>query len=258
MSGFEPTDDQKMLIGAVQKYAEKDLREAAHEADEQGGFPDGIVHRGWELGILQASIPDSYGGFGDRSAVTGALAAEELAWGDVAGALAIMTPGSFALPILSAGTEDQKRRWLPGIVESDWRPYVAAVTEPHFDFYSGDLRTTAQRENGSYLLKGEKCMVPFADAAEAFLVFARFQDKTQAFIVPRGLEGLVIGEADRYLGFGALPMRRLRLDDVRLPAENRLGGEAGFDPQAGVGSGDTGGAAVGGGVGGGGPWAAPG
>jgi alkylation response protein AidB-like acyl-CoA dehydrogenase len=244
MYGFEPTDEQAMLIGAVQKFAGKDLREAAHEADEQGAFPDGILRRGWELGILQASIPDAYGGFGDRSAVTGALAAEELAWGDVAGALAIMTPGSFALPILIAGTEEQKQRWLPDVVKGDWRPFVAAMIEPHFDFYSGDLRTSAQRENGSYRLKGEKTMVPFGDVAEAFLVFARLQDKTQAFLTPRDAEGLVIGEADRCLGLGALPMRRVQLNDVRIPMENRLGGEAGFDPQTVLASANTAAAAL--------------
>ena len=95
MYGFEPSDEQKMLVGAVQKYAGKDLRGAAHDADEQGSFPDGILQRGWELGILQASIPEAYGGFGDRSAVTGALAAEELAWGDVAGALVVQEAITF-------------------------------------------------------------------------------------------------------------------------------------------------------------------
>ncbi len=168
-----------------------------------------------------------------------------LAFGAMGGALAIMAPGSFALPILMAGTEDQKRRWLPGLVEGDWRPFVAAVTEPDFDFYSGDLRTEAKRENGNYVLRGEKCMVPFADAAEAFLVFARFEDRTQAFILPRESDGLVIGEPDTYLGLGALPMRRVHLEDARLPAENRLGGEAGFDPQPVLSAANTAAAALG-------------
>ena len=248
MYGFEPTDEQKMLIGAIQKYAQKDLRGAAHDADEQGRFPHDVLQRGWELGVLQASIPEAYGGYGDRSAVTGALAAEELAWGDVTGALAVMAPGSFALPILLGGTEDQKRRWLPRLVEGDWRPFAAAVTEPSFDFYSGDLRTSARRENGDYVLRGEKCMVPFAETAEAFLVFARFEDRTQAFILPRDVDGLVIGETDPYLGFGALPMRRVRLEEARLPAENRLGGEAGFDPQPVLASANTAAAALGVGI----------
>jgi alkylation response protein AidB-like acyl-CoA dehydrogenase len=148
MYGFYPTDEQKMLIGAVQKFSGKELREAAHDADEQGALPEGILRRGWELGVLQASIPEAYGGFGERSAVTGALAAEELAWGDVAGALAILSPGAFALPILQGGTEEQKKRWLPEVVGGEWRAFVAAITEPNFDFYAGDLRATAT-QNGA-------------------------------------------------------------------------------------------------------------
>ncbi len=134
MYGFEPSDEQKMLVTAIQKYAAKDLREAAHDADEEGRYPPEVMRRGWELGVLQASIPEAYGGFGERSAVTGVLAAEEFAWGDLAGALAVMAPGTFALPTLAAGTEEQKKRWLPGLVEGDWRPLVAAIIEPDFDY----------------------------------------------------------------------------------------------------------------------------
>jgi alkylation response protein AidB-like acyl-CoA dehydrogenase len=229
MYGFEPSDEQKMLVAAIQKYATKDLRQAAHDADEEGGYPPEVVRRGWELGVLQASIPEAYGGFGERSAVTGVLAAEELAWGDLAGALAIMSPGTFALPTLAAGTEEQKKRWLPGIVEGDWRPYVAAITEPNFDYGADDLRTTATRQNGSYLLDGQKCLVPFADAAEAFLVFARLGDRAQAFYVPRGVNGMTLGEREQYCGLGSLPTYRLTFEKVLVPAADRLGGENGFD-----------------------------
>ena len=86
MYSFEPNEEQQMLIDAVGKYAENDLRPAAHDAEESRELPKKLVSKGWELGLLQASIPESYGGFGDRSAVTGALAVEEMAFGDLAGA----------------------------------------------------------------------------------------------------------------------------------------------------------------------------
>ncbi len=95
MYSFEPTEEQKMLIDAVSRYAISDLRKAAHDAEENKELPPKLISKGWELGVLQASIPEAYGGFGERSAVTGALAAEELACGDLAGALAVGTPGSF-------------------------------------------------------------------------------------------------------------------------------------------------------------------
>jgi alkylation response protein AidB-like acyl-CoA dehydrogenase len=230
MYGFEPSDEQKMLVSAIQKYTSKDLRDASHDADEEGAYPPDVLRRGWELGVLQASIPEAYGGFGERSAVTGVLAAEELAWGDLAGALAIMAPAAFALPTLAAGTEEQKQRWLPGIVEGDWRPFVAAVGEPDFDFGLDQLRTTASRHNGSYVLEGTKSLVPFADTAEAFLVFARLDDRAQAFYVPRGANGVTVGEREHYCGLGALPTHRLVLGNVLVPAADRLGGDEGFDP----------------------------
>lgn len=244
MYGFEPSEEQKMLVTAIQKYAAKDLRQAAHDADEEGRYPAEVMRRGWELGVLQASIPEAYGGFGERSAVTGVLAAEELAWGDLAGALEVMAPGTFALPTLAAGTEEQKKRWLPGLVGGDWRPLVTAITEPDFDYGPDNLRTVATRRNGSYVLDGEKCLVPFAESAEAFLVFARLDDKAQAFFVPRGVNGLTIGDREKYCGLGSLPTHRLRFERVLVPAADRLGGEDGFDPAPVLGAANTAAAAL--------------
>src|SRR5512140_3373959 len=99
MYSFEPSEEQKMLIDSVGRFAANDLRPAARPAEEGGDLPRSLLRKGWELGLLQASIPESYGGFGERSAVTGALAAEEFAFGDLSAAFAVGAPGLFALPI---------------------------------------------------------------------------------------------------------------------------------------------------------------
>src|SRR5512147_2960576 len=116
MYSFEPTEEQQMLVEAVGKYAANDLRTAAREAEEGGVLPRKLVSKGWEIGLLQASIPEAYGGFGERSAVTGVLAVEELAFGDLSGALAVLTPSLFATPLLLAGSEEQKQAYLPKVV----------------------------------------------------------------------------------------------------------------------------------------------
>ncbi|HLF75238.1 MAG TPA: acyl-CoA dehydrogenase family protein, partial [Anaerolineales bacterium] len=95
MYSFEPTEEQQMLVEAVGKYAGNDLRVAAREAEEVGQLSMKLVSKGWELGLLQASIPEAYGGFGERSAVTSVLALEEMAFGDLAGTLAVGTPNLF-------------------------------------------------------------------------------------------------------------------------------------------------------------------
>ena len=69
MYSFDPTEEQQMLIEAVGKFAVNDLRPAAHAAEENSELPRKLVSKGWELGLLQASIPEAYGGFGERSAV---------------------------------------------------------------------------------------------------------------------------------------------------------------------------------------------
>ena len=229
MYSFEPTEEQKMLIDAIGRYATSDLRPKAHDAEEENQLPPSLIEKGWELGYLQASIPEAYGGFGERSAVTGVLAAEAMAWGDLAGALAVMTPGLFATPILLAGSEGQKQTYLPEVIEAEWQPYTAALIEPAFDFDPNELRCTAVLEGGSYVLNGTKAYVPFAAEAPAMIVYARLGEVTQGFIVPAGSPGLQVGEQEKLMGVRALPLHKLSLDGVRLPLENRLGGPEGHD-----------------------------
>jgi alkylation response protein AidB-like acyl-CoA dehydrogenase len=230
MYSFEPSEEQQMLVDAVGKYAENDLRPAAHEAEESRELPKKLISKGWEIGLLQASIPEAYGGFGDRSAVTGALAVEEMAFGDLAGALAVTTPSLFATPILLAGSEEQKLEYLPKVIEGDWRPYTAALIEYAFDFDANDLRTTAKADGGDYVLSGEKAFVPFARDAEAMLVYANLDGVTQGFIVPKGAAGLSVSdEREKLMSLNALPLYRVKLDSVKVPAANRLGGASGHD-----------------------------
>lgn len=225
MFGFEPTEEQKMLVEAVRRYAENDLRAAAHDADESGELPDALIEKGWELGVLQASVPEAYGGFGERSAVTGVLAAEELAWGDLSGALAVMAPGAYALSVLAAGNEDQKSELIPPTIQAEWKPYVTAYVEPDFDFYAGEMRTIVTADNGDYLITGQKALVPFGARAEILLTFASFEGRTEAFAVPADTEGVEIGERERLLGIRALPTYPVMYDNVRIPGSARLQGQ---------------------------------
>jgi len=227
---FDPTEEQQMLVEAVGKYAANDLRTAARDAEEGGQLSGKIVSKGWEIGLLQASIPEAYGGFGERSAVTGVLAVEELAFGDLAGALAIITPSLFAMPLLLAGSEKQKQTYLPKIVEGDWSPYTAALIEYAFDFDPNALRTVSTITGDEYIITGDKAFVPFASEAETILVYASLEGKSQGFIVPGSSAGLSISQGrEKLMSLNALPMFRVKLDSVKVPAANRLGGSSGHD-----------------------------
>lgn len=229
MYAFEPSDEQRMLVDAIHRYSMNDLRPAAHDADEASLIPRDLVKKGWELGILQASIPEEFGGFGDHSAVTGALAAEELAWGDLAIAFAVLTPGLFALPILIAGNQEQKEKFLPPVIEAEWKPYTAALVEPRFDFDPNELDTKAVENTDHFVLNGEKVFVPFADEAEMLLVYAQLNGVTQGFLLPSDSDGLEVGDCQLLMGIKALPLYKLRLDGVQVPKEHRLGGVEGHN-----------------------------
>ncbi len=229
MYSFEPNEEQQMLIDTFKRFAFNDLRAKAHDADEEGAFSLNLIRKGWELGFLQASIPEDYGGFGERSVVTGVLAAEEMAYGDLAGALAVMTPGLFAMPVAMLGSEAQKQALLPELVEGDWQPYTAAFIEPTYDFDALEMRTTAHSDGDGYILNGEKAFVPFAADAQKILVYANLEGTTQGFIVQQGAEGLQVGEKQNLLGINALPLYKLNFSDVKVSKEDRLGGENGHE-----------------------------
>jgi alkylation response protein AidB-like acyl-CoA dehydrogenase len=230
MYSFDPTEEQQMLVEAVGKYAANDLRAAARDAEEGGELPKKLISKGWEFGLLQASIPEAYGGFGERSAVTGVLAAEEMAFGDLAGALAVLTPSLFAIPILLAGSEEQKKTYLPKVIEGEWSPYTAALIEYAFDFDPNALKTTATLQGEDYVLNGEKAFVPFAKEAQSILVYANLDGQSQGFIFPKGSAGLTISdEREKLMSLNALPLYRVRLENLKVPSSNRLGDAAGHD-----------------------------
>ena len=225
MYGFAPTDEQEMLVEAIHRYAKDDLRTAAHEAEETKKLPASLVKKGWELGLLQASVPEAYGGFGERSAVTGVLAAEGLGWGDLSGALAAMCPALLVAPILLAGSEEQKQKWIPPVIESSWTAHTAALIEPSFDFDPLALKTVAAVDGGEYVLSGVKTYVPYAAEAEAMIAFAAVDGATKGFIVQRDSDGVSISERIKLMSLNALPLYDVRLEGVRLPQSSLLEGD---------------------------------
>jgi alkylation response protein AidB-like acyl-CoA dehydrogenase len=158
------------------------------------------------------------------------LALEEMAFGDLAGTLALMTPSLFATPILLAGSEEQKQAYLAKIIAGNWSPYTAALIEYTFDFDPNSLKTTATLDGEEYVLNGEKAFVPFAKDAEVILVYAHLNGQTQGFLVEKGAAGLTVAEErEKLMSLKALPLYRVKLENVKVPASHRLGGAAGHD-----------------------------
>src|SRR5580704_1015677 len=114
MIDFELSEEQQMIRDTVGAFALEQMRPAAREADETGTIPASLIEQLWELGVVvQSAIPEKFGGAGDaRSAVTGAVIAEELGYGDAAIAAHALAPRLLAFPILEAGTDAQRERYL--------------------------------------------------------------------------------------------------------------------------------------------------
>jgi acyl-CoA dehydrogenase len=229
MFSFEPTEDQKMIVDEAKKLAAREFRSRMRENDEAAEPDPEWMREGWKLGLLPASIPEEYGGYGDHSALTWVLAAEELAWGDLSATLALAAPNLVALPVLYCGTPEQKAEILPDFCSDSYMPASAALLEPRFNFDPGSLQTTAAKKDGEYILSGTKCNVPFADTAEWLLVYAALDGKTQGFLVRKNTPGLVVGERERNMGMHAFPLYAVKLEGCRVPASNRLGGDSGCD-----------------------------
>jgi acyl-CoA dehydrogenase len=235
MIAFGPTEEQDLIRQTVHEFAEGELREIARPSDEKRELPDELLQKSWELGLVAGAIPESYGGGGiGRSPVTNALVLEELGWGDVPLAAAMMTPALFVQPIMDFGTDAQKQALLPLFTTSKFHAASLAVLEPSFTFDAGNLRTVAEPKGAGFTLTGTKRLVPLAASASHLLVVARGARKglagLEAFIVPRDAAGMTItSEPERTLGFQCLPRYTVALDRVEVSADARLGGDKGID-----------------------------
>jgi len=228
MIDFEPTEEQQLIIETVRQFAANELRPRARACDEAASLPRDVLEKAHELGLVANALPTEFGGGGERSAVTGALVAEELAWGDLSLALAILSPALAAYPLADQGSAAQRKERLALYAGSSFRPGALALTEPQFGADAFRPATTARRHRDGYALDGAKCQVPWLDGDDVVLVTATEGERAQVFLVPRAASGLKV-ERERHLGIQALPTAGLRLEGVRVPAGARLGGETGAD-----------------------------
>jgi acyl-CoA dehydrogenase len=235
MVSFDLSDEQRMIRETVAAFANDEIRPAARLADESGSIPAGLIAKSWELGLVRGAIPEQFGGYGDpRSAVTGAIVTEELAFGDLSIALHVLAPRLLAFPVIEMGTDDQRARCLRPLAGDNFAAATAALIEPKFDFDPAALETVARRDGVDFVLSGMKCVVPLATDADTILVYAA-SDRDQgfagvdAFLLPRATPGLVISEREKNMGIKALATCELTLKDCRVGAEARLGGEKGIN-----------------------------
>lgn len=226
MIDFEPSEEQALIIETVHQFAENEIRPVCREADESGTPPKSVVEAAHELGLVANALPEAQGGGGERSAMTGVLIAEELAWGDLAIALAILSPGLLGFPLSDFGSESQQSDLLPGLMDAGFVPGSLAIVEPRFDFDVYHPHTIAKQDGDEILLDGVKCQVPWLDGGRHLVVIATEAETAglAAFIMPRNIAAMK-AEPELMMGLGGLPTVELTLSGVRVPKSARLGAD---------------------------------
>ncbi len=235
MVSFTPSEDQQLLVDTINRYAANDIRKAAHDADEASEPPLNVVKTGWQIGLVPSAIPAELGGFGDElSAVTGALAAEELAFGDLSVAMHVMAPALLAYPVILFGTAEQREKLLPMFLEENFVPATAALLEPGVFFDPPELKTVVLAEGKGFKLNGVKAYVPLAEDAQWILVYARDSQSGQVdgYLVEKSTAGVVVEKRELLMGLRALPTYRVKFNDVKLDGAAKLGGAVGINYEA--------------------------
>src|SRR5215204_5411118 len=225
---FALTDEQNELRALAREFAEKEIRPKAAEYDEHQTHPADVIAKAHELGLLNVHVPQEHGGLG-LSAFDGMLVGEELNWGCSGIGTSVGANGLGSAPVMLSGSDDQKAKWLPPLVEE---PILCSfgLTEPNAGSDVSGIGTTALRHGDEYVINGSKMFITNAGHADWLVVFAS-TDKSKghkglsAFVVPTDLDGVAVEKHLDKMGQRATDTSAIAFGDVKVPAENRIGEE---------------------------------
>jgi alkylation response protein AidB-like acyl-CoA dehydrogenase len=218
--GLRRTAEQTQFVELAREFAAEEIRPRARAVDEADTeSPLDVWEKASELGLTTFMIPEKFGGGGVADLTTQVLVQQELCHGDIGIGNLITSNGFFSAPIEHLGTPEQQERFLAPL-GTRVPPLTAAAS----------IRTSARRDGDSYVLNGQKTWISNAPYAAMFVIFATVDPSLRsrgvtAFVVPRDTPGLSVGPPFPKMGQRAIVNAEVFLDDVRVPAENRLGEE---------------------------------
>lgn len=222
------SEEQQMIKDTVRAYATDIIRHQALDADDNKTLPQDFFTNLMDIGLNYFSVPEALGGAAQSySPTTGAIIAEELAWGDMSLAYAALAPIAVANAIVRWGTVAQKKQYLPRYLAETPVKAAIAVQEAHPLFDANKLSCSAKKTKQGYRISGQKTLVPFADDANLYLVAAMLKGKPAVFIVPGESAGLSFKTASA-MGLRAATTGQLTLNNVELSSDALLGGTEGF------------------------------
>lgn len=224
---FALNEEQLELQEMVRDFVEKEITPFAGEMDRNNGAMPGLMEKVADMGLLNVIVPEEYGGPGLDS-VTVATIYEELGKGCAGIATSVAANSLASYPILLRGTEEQKIAHCNLLNDGGLAAF--ALTEPEAGSDAGGVSTTAVKDGDNYILNGTKAFITNAGVADTFLIFANTRKNggirgLTAFIVPKGTPGFKVGKKEDKMGIRPSNTCELILQDVVIPAKNRVGRE---------------------------------
>jgi len=228
MINFSLSDEQKQLQDLAREFTQKEIVPVAAEYDKKSEFPMDVCRKAWELGLMNVQVSEAYGGPG-LGVLEDCLIAEEFGVGCTGIGTSMMANMLAEGPLLVAGSEEQKKKYLGQMVE-EFAFSAYAVTEPDAGSDVAGIKTTAKKIGNDYVINGQKMWITNAAQAKWFFVLTYTDSKAAyngmtAFIVPADMPGLKIGKHEEKLGQRASDTRGISFEDVKAPEANRLGKE---------------------------------
>ncbi|HUQ31668.1 MAG TPA: acyl-CoA dehydrogenase [Pyrinomonadaceae bacterium] len=228
---FELSEEQRMVQSSVREFVAGEIAPRAKEYDEKSLFPREQLKGLAELGLMGMIIPEEWGGAGFDT-VAYALALEEIARADASVCVIVgVTNSVCCYPILSFGTDEQKRKYLTPLARGETLG-AFCLSEPQAGSDATNLRTRAVRDGDSYVINGTKSWVTSGGEAHTYIVMAvtgrddaESKSKVTAFIVEGDTPGLTVSSIEHKMGQRASQTAEMSFADVRVPAANVLGGE---------------------------------
>ena len=223
--------EHRMLRDQVRRFVEEEIKPRADAWEEQGFVPRDVLRRMGELGFFGIRYPAAYGG-SEMDALGTVVLAEELGrsgYGGVA-ITALVHTDMASVHVFNGGTEEQRARWMPGIIAGEVITAVA-VTEPDAGSDVKGIRTTARRQPDGYVLNGTKLFITNGVHADLYCVAAKTGGERAPsrgltmFLVEKGTPGLSVGRTLDKHGWRSSDTAELHFDECRIPAENVLGEE---------------------------------
>jgi len=228
MVDFTLTPEQEDLREMAHNFAEKEIRPVAWDYDRDATWPQEIVEKAWEVGLMNAEFPEAYGGPG-LDVMSGVLIEEEIGWGCSGIGTSLMANGLAATPVILGGSEEIKKRYLGMLTEE---PKLASfcLTEPDAGSDVGGMKTRAVRKGDKYVISGSKCFITNGSHASWYTVYAKTDPDSghrgiSAFVVPRDADGVTVDKKEDKLGQRASDTALISFDEVEVPAANLLGEE---------------------------------